>query len=113
MLRREDAVRAKELARIVTQQSVLFLDGLLSQVPGTGTVNTDTQRAHLFTPYIYKEARINWDLGRNSLFMDFFMHSCMANYLPVSQCVFSVDDWKHIRGHILANRQIVSVQTVG
>lgn len=84
MLRREDAVRAKELARIVTQQSVLFLDGLLSQVPGTGTVNTDTQQAHLFTPYIYKEARINWDLGRNSLFMDFL---CIHVWQIICQCL--------------------------
>lgn len=30
---------ARELAGIVTQQSVVFLDGLLSQGPGTWSVN--------------------------------------------------------------------------
>ncbi len=49
-----------ELAAIVTQQRVLSPDGLLIQVPGTGSVNTGAYTASSFNfmPYIVGLSRI-------------------------------------------------------
>ena len=55
-------MRAKELAGIVTKQSVLSLDGLLSQVPGTGIVKqAPTHTGSSFTlPHTFKKRLGIW-----------------------------------------------------
>lgn len=64
VLGREDAVRAEEPAGPVTQQSVLFLDGLFSQVAGTRSAGTGlpSVELHYSTPRTEKEPQINWIL---------------------------------------------------
>ena len=59
VLRREDAAGARELPGIVTQQSVLFLDSLLSQGPGTGSVKTGVLTLSSFTVWTIK-LKIGW-----------------------------------------------------
>lgn len=97
-------MRAKELAGIVTQQSVLSLDGLLSQVPGTGSVNTGSYTTSSFTLHHTFKKRLGALQGQ-------YFFGCTFDMPDGSWASVMVCFWKHVRCYILDNWQVVTAQT--